>query len=197
MTQEKVIFIIPGFRHKPTNKTYKELTKILKSEGYHPIRITIPWKKTTISENVSYFLTKYKKIKARKKYILGFSYGAMIAFIASTKVNVYCLILCSLSPYFKEDLPKARSRVISLLMTQRFEDFSRLHCGSLAKKIKAKRILMLYGAKEAKPLINRVTQAFDQISSNDKHLIPIKKTEHNIGDRRYIKKIHQIARELI
>lgn len=177
--QEKIIFIIPGFRHLPTSRAYKEIATILKSEGYLPILVKIPWKQTTISDNTEYFLKKYKKFNSKKKYILGFSLGAMIAFIASTKVRVSGLILCSLSPYFKEDLP-----------SERFD------CATVARKTKAKQILMLYGAKEAKSLIKRVNEAFDQVTSRDKYLIPVRKTEHNIGDKRYLHKIHQATRAL-
>lgn len=192
----KAIFIIPGYKHKPKNRAYKAIAKMLKSEGYDPIPITIPWKQTTISENTDYFLKKYKKINTNKKYILGFSFGAMIAFIASTKVSSSGLILCSLSPYFKEDISKASNRMISSITTQRYQDFSKLHCATLAKKIKAKQILMLYGAKEEKSLIKRVTQAFYQISLRRKYLILIEETEHDIGDKRYLYKIHQIAKKL-
>ena len=82
-------------------------------------------------------------------------------------------------------------------MTKRYEDFSRLHCAMLAKNIKAKKILMLYGAEEEKSLIRRVTDAFDKISSKQKHLIKISKTEHEIGNKRYLNTIHQAARELL
>lgn len=198
MAEEKVIFIIPGFRHSPTTKAYSQIAKILKTEGYKPILIKIPWRKTTISENTEYFLRRYKrrmlvrgKIKKSKTYILGFSYGAMIAFIASTKVSVGGLILCSLSPYFKEDM--SRQNIVSL---QRRQDFLRLHCGTLAKKIKAKKILMLYGTKEEKQLKKRVKKVYEQIASNHKYLFPIPKVEHDIGDWRYLDKIHEAAREL-
>lgn len=111
----------------------------------------------------------------------------MIAFLASTKVEVKGLMLCSMSPYFKEDLSK---------MARKHKDFSKLNFKTLAKKIRAEQILMLYGAKEAKSLIKRVTEAFYKISSPDKYLIPIHQTEHNIGDRRYLNKIHQAAKVL-
>lgn len=196
MTQQKTIFIIPGFRHQPKNKAYRQLAKILKKEGYYPILIKVSWRKTTISQNCDYFLKKFYKINSKKKYILGFSYGAMIAFLASTKVRVNGLILCSLSPYFKEDLPKINYGLVSSLTKARYQDFLGLHCAILAKQIKTKQILMLYGAKEAKSLKRRVKRTFGQISSTHKYLIPIAKTEHNIGDRRYLNKIHEIAREL-
>lgn len=195
MTTQRVVFIIPGFRQLSTNKAYKQIAKILRSEGCLPILINIPWKQNTILENTEYFLKKYKRSlmlrnkKIKKKYILGFSFGAMIAFLASTKVSASGLILCSLSPYFKEDLLKSNN-------TWQYQDFSRLHCAILAKQIKAKQIHMLYGVKETKSLIKRVTDAFDQISCTNKYLIPIKETDHDIGDRRYLNTIHQIAKEL-
>ncbi len=194
MTQKKVIFIIPGFRHKATNKAYKKLAGNLRKVGYRPILVSIPWKQTTISQNTEYFLKKYKKITTREKYILGFSFGAMIAFLASTKVAASGVILCSLSPYFQEDLTKGNESWKSSIMKQRYDDFSRLHCATLAKKIKAKQILMLYGTKEAKALIHRVTEAFNQISTRRKYLIPVLQTEHNIAHKNYMNKIHQVAR---
>lgn len=195
MVHKKTVFIIPGFRQRPQHKAYKEIAKILKSEGYRPVVVAIPWKKSTISENTQHFLKVYKKTRVGKKYILGFSYGAMIALIASTKVRAAGLVLCSLSPYFKEDVVKTRKNLSSLMMA-RYEDFSRLHCETLAKRTKAKRILMLYGAQEAKSLIKRVTNAFDQIESSEKHLIRISKTEHEIGNKRYLKTIHYATKQL-
>ena len=197
MAQAKTIFIIPGFRQKATSKAYKQISKILKNEGYSPILISIPWKNSTISQNTDYFLKAYKKINARKKYILGFSYGAMIAFIASTRVSSSGLILCSMSPYFNEDVSRNDNKAISFLSEARYQDFSKLHYAALAKKIKAKQILMLYGRQEARSLIKRVTEAFLEIESADKHLLPIKKVEHNIADKRYLFTISQAARSLL
>lgn len=179
MTAKKAIFIIPGFNQLVTDKAYIEIAKILKKENYFPILVRIPWKNTTILENTKYFLKEYKSIKSKKKYILGFSFGAMIAFIASTKVRSTGLILCSLSPFFKEDLSKFKISSISL-----------------AKKIKSKQILMMYGAQETRSLIRRVTETFNHISSANKFLISIYKTEHNLGTKRYLTKIHQAARVL-
>lgn len=196
MTPKKTIFIIPGFRHIPTNKAYTEIAKILKKEGYSPIVVTIPWKHTTLSQNTEFFLKKYKKVHTKEKYILGFSFGAMIAFLASTKVSVDGLILCSLSPYFKEDMTRMNKNLHASLTMERYEDCSRLHAGRLSKQVKAKQTLLLYGEKEAKSLINRVNEIYDQIPSTHKYLLPILKTEHNIGDKRYLQKIHQIARTL-
>lgn len=196
MIETKTIFIVPGFRQRPTQKAYKELAKLLKSEGYSPILVRIPWKESTISENTEYFLKKYNKINTKNKYILGFSFGAMIAFLASTKVNVKGLILCSLSPYFKEDLPKINKKLVSSLRLTRYKDFQQLQFSTLVKQVKAKSILMVYGQEESKPLIKRVTQAYDLLESKEKYLIRIKETEHDISDKRYLHTLHYLAKEL-
>lgn len=190
---KKTIYVIPGFRHQPKQKAYKEMAKMLKVEGYQPIMVPVSWRQSTISENTEHFLKVYKKIKTRKKYILGFSFGAMIALLASTKVSTAGLILCSLSPYFQEDMKRVKKSSVSQLMK---DDFSSLHCGTLVKQIKAKQIHMLYGAKETKSLINRVTNTFDQMVSEDKYLTSIKSTEHDIGNKKYLQQIHQVAKLL-
>jgi len=196
MSPKKTIFVIPGYRHVPTNKAYLALSEILKSEGYEPILVEIPWKKTTISENTAHFIKTYNKIKTRKKYILGFSYGAMIAFLAATKISVDTLILCSLSPYFQEDLPKKKVYFRSPIQADRYNDFSKLHFATLAKKLKAKKIHLLYGTKEARSLIRRVNDAFARITLEDKFVQRVKAVDHNIGDKRYLETIHQIAKIL-
>jgi hypothetical protein len=188
MSRKKAFFIIPGFAHRATNKPYKKIAKILEKEGYAAVPISVPWKKGTILSNTEYFLEEYKKVNAKKKYILGFSYGAMIAFLASTKVDVEGLVLCSLSPYFREDVRNKRKRAN--------KDLAKLRFARLAKKIRAEQTFVLYGTREAYSLINRTREAFDKISSPDKFLLPVDRTEHNIGSRRYLAKIHQAAKVL-
>ncbi|MBI2443003.1 MAG: hypothetical protein HYV40_03810 [Candidatus Levybacteria bacterium] len=197
MVGRKTIFIIPGFKHHPKQRAYKTIAKILESEGYAPIPITIPWARASIFDGTEHFLKEYKKVNAKRKYILGFSFGAMIAFLASTRVSTKGLILCSLSPYFSED---AGSNILMRRLPSNkkryYREFAHLLSATLAKKIKTEQILMLYGAKEEKSLIKRVTETFEQISSKDKFLIAIKETDHDIGSRRYLNKIHQIAKVL-
>lgn len=197
MSAQKVIFVIPGFRQKSSQKAYKEISKMVRKQGYSPIVVNIPWKNRTISQNTSYFLKKYRAVPSRKKYILGFSYGAMIAFIASTKVHPQGLILCSLSPYFREDVLKIHKNAVSTLMSKRYEDFENLQSETLAKKVKAKKVLMLYGAEEARSLIKRVCKTFQEIPKTEKLMFRIKKTEHNIGNRNYLKTINTAASQLL
>lgn len=193
---KKTVFIIPGFRHGPGTRGYKEIAGILRKEGYFPVLSRISWKKRTVSENAAFFLKEFSRMKRKKKYILGFSFGAMVALLASTKVRSSGLILCSLSPFFREDIAKVKTNLMSALMAERYEDFAQLQSTVLAKKIKTKQVHMLYGAREAKSLKKRVNKTFDQIVSSRKQLTQIQKTEHEIGSFRYLQTIQQIARVL-
>lgn len=201
---KKLVFVIPGYRHHPQTKAYSALTNILKKEGYVPIIITIPWKQTTISENTEYFLRNYtqvlsrhKSVQRKKIYFLGFSFGAMIAFLATTKVQVSGLILCSLSPYFREDLPKIRNKQYAAITAKRYRDFTQLRAVTIAKKVKAKKVLMVYGKKEAPSLIKRVTKTYLQIATTNKHLLSLKNTEHDIGSKHYLQGIHHAVKTLL
>lgn len=175
---------------------YKNIAKMFATSGFHPVLVDISWKGTTISTNVEHFLKKFKKSPASKKYILGFSYGAMIAFIAAAEVKVEGLILCSLSPYFSEDLKDLKNKNLSSLARLRYEDFAKFNSGSIAKKTRAKQILMIYGASEARALVARVKKTFDQINLSQKSLISIARTEHEIGSAKYMGTIREAAASL-
>ncbi len=193
---DKVVFIIPGFMQRPNSREYREVSRILIEEGYFPIVVDVTWHKTTVSENTERFLEIFNSVDAKKKYILGFSFGAMIAFLASTKVEVAGLILCSMSPYFHEDLPKIGSNWTPTTLA-RYQDFATLHCATLAKQLKAEQVLMLYGKDEAASLVNRARDAFEKITLENKYLIPVDGAQHNIGDSKYLLRIHQVAQRLI
>lgn len=203
MAGEKFVFIIPGYRHRPTNKGYREIRKLLKKEGFLPIPVAIPWKESTISENTEFFMEKLNKIIKKRQirpnqtYFLGFSFGALIAFLAATKMSIQGLILCSLSPYFREDLSKNKPTKLSFLQEKRWKDFSGFRNSSLSQKIKAKKICMLYGTKESRSLIKRVTATFKKMPTQNKYLFPIRNTHHDIADKKYLYVLHSVAREIL
>lgn len=192
----KAIFIIPGFRQSPSSKAYRELAGIFEMEGYSPYPVKIPWRNNTISQNTEYFLEEYKKIRAGKKYILGFSYGAMIALLTATKTETAGLILCSLSPYFKEDISGSNFKIKSSLMETRYRDFLSLKAKTLSKMIKTDKVLLLYGSKEAKALIKRVKKTYDDLPTDNKYIFPIPKTEHALGDKKYLARLREVTKYL-
>lgn len=191
----KIVFIIPGFGHKISHKGYGVLKKRLQKDGFFVVPIAIPWSGSTITENTEFFLKKYIEklsklhVTSKDVYLLGFSYGALIAFLVATKISVKGLLLCSLSPFFKEDLPRSLPKKSSSLQIIRYNTFATLRSKQLAQKVKAKSVCMLYGEKESSTLINRSKKTFRIIASKKKYLFAISKTQHNISDKKYINAI--------
>ena len=171
------------------------LRKKLQKDGFRVVPIAISWGGSTIADNTEFFLKKYAEkldklnISSKDVYLLGFSYGALIAFLAATKISVKGLILCSLSPFFKEDLPKLLPKNSSTLQVIRYQAFASLHSKKLAQKLKAKSVCMLYGEKESATLIERSKKTFRAISAKKKYLFAIQKTYHAISDKKYINAI--------
>lgn len=89
MTTKNVVYIIPGWGETGEEKRYQKLGAILEAKGYKVKRIKPDWYKT-FSENV--FEPEQNSI------IIGFSYGACIAYRIAKKYPIQKVIFCSLSP---------------------------------------------------------------------------------------------------
>lgn len=189
-----VVFIIPGFKDSPNKSEYIKVGKLFKEKDIKTIFIAIPWNRTTISENVDYFLKEFNKVKADKKYVLGFSFGAVIAFISSTRELFDGQILCSLSPYFQEDLPTLKKSWLDSIGIHRLNDFKHLNNKILSKKVKTNTVL-LYGTRESKVMEKRAKDTFNNLSNN-KGLISIEGVRHNIGDIKYQDEIQKVINSL-
>ena len=99
----KTIFLIPGFKTQITDSFYKELVSYLKSKNYTVQPVPITWNNRTVTKNAEEFVNYFEKNKGKVNYVLGFSYGAVISLIVAERIKLNKLILCSLSPNFKED----------------------------------------------------------------------------------------------
>lgn len=104
MSSRKTFFIIPGFKQKANDKSFLWLEKLVKSTGYSVVKVPITWERRTMKEYVQDFIEIYEKYKSDENYVLGFSYGAVIALLSANAVKPNKIYLCSLSPDFKEDV---------------------------------------------------------------------------------------------
>lgn len=191
MASDKIVFIIPGFYHSSKLKIYQDIAKKFEDQGIKPIILNIPWKKKIMSDYVTYFLKEYTKVNAEKIYTLGFSFGAMISFISSTKVDIDTQILCSLSPYFKEDLSLIRKWWLKSLGKNRTEDFHQFSYKKLSPLIKTKTFLLI-GEKETKEIFHTDNTVFNLLKCK-KTLTIVKGSKHDIGDENYLKSIEDIV----
>jgi pimeloyl-ACP methyl ester carboxylesterase len=191
----KRAFIIPGFTELPTRKGISEITKMLEKAGYSVIKVSIDWNYHVMSDYVGQFTKQYLEKKGDQNLVLGFSFGAMIAVISALELQPNRLILCSLSPFFAEDMktiPIGWKRTIG---KHRTKDFSRLSLKKICKKIEAKTSILV-GEKEVKqyPQMLKTAIRANNLLSNSK-MLKIPNGKHNIGQLDYLQAINEVIEE--
>ena len=192
---KRVAFIIPGYKFSPSQSEYQQIGSYFESIHIKPIYIEVKWDRTVITENLKAFLEIYKDTQADEKYILGFSFGAVIAFLASSQVEFKAQILCSLSPYFKEDLPKIKKWWARFLGKRRFADFYALEANKLVTNVRTPTFL-LYGSDESYLVAERAQETFNDLQTSKK-IIPVLGVKHDISDKHYLNAINSVINSLI
>lgn len=144
---QKTIFIIPGFRHDPTHTQYDWLTPFFQSKGFTVKKFGFKWNHKTMTDFINDFSQFFRQNKSDDNTVLGFSFGAMAGLITATNLKPQRLVLCSLSPYFDEDLKTLRNSWKKNIGVNRFEDFKKYKAEEIAIKIKIPTII-IYGSKE-------------------------------------------------
>lgn len=185
------IYVIPGFKHTPKQKAYQNLRTKLFNNNLESIPYNVSWNRSLMSNWIKNFTNYYnKQSNTGNEIILGFSFGAIIALAATPLVNVKPkqIILCSLVPWFKEDLHLLSKTDIKLIGKKRYEDFKTLSATNLYAEyhnLKTK-VLLLYGGTEAKryPVIQtRIEQTHDNIKLSQ--IVRLEGVDHDIGDTVY------------
>lgn len=185
----KTAFIIPGLGESAENPAYPEITNYFRKKGIRPLIVPIQWKYRTMSDYVAQFEDFYNKNKTEENSLLGFSFGAFIAFVAGTKSKNKSLVICSLSPYFKEDLKgtikvHGKNVIERHIGSRRIKDFEKYSFNDLTKEIKSESVYIFVGEKELEICKMRAEDASRKISRS--RLIKIKDTEHRIGQEGYL-----------
>lgn len=192
---KKVVFLLPGFKHSPYGKIYKNVIEAFETKSIQTVPVKINWQYRTISQISEDFLKEYNKVSADEKYLFGFSFGALISFIIATKMNPKAQILCSLSPYFKEDLPFIFKSWKKMVGKKRMDDFKNISILNLVPQVKTETYL-LYGTKEGKFIEKRAKDIFERLRCR-KHLVPVEGAKHDISNPLYIQEIRKLISALI
>jgi len=183
----KTIFLINGFHSQSTEQSFDYLDKHFSNLGYTVQKPHIDWKYKVMSDNVKQFEEFFNTHKTDYNTVLGFSFGAMIAFISAPKLKPDELYLCSLSPYFKEDIKVLNKQWVKYIGHRRANDFAQFDSSIIASKIFSK-TKVFYGTTEAQKypeLKARCIQAATEIKNAK--LIIAKDAKHNIEDPGYKK----------
>lgn len=188
----KTIFLIPGFKTQMNEVRYQWLVLYLQSKKYTVHAVPITWKNKTISQNAEEFLNYFESKKVKNSYILGFSYGAVIALVTANITDPKKLILCSLSPDFKEDSKAMPDWIRRYIGTRRYADTSTRSAAMLAKSLTAK-TLILYGEREGMnyPQLKKRCEETAKLAENSK-LIVVKDAPHDISFTAYQQAIKKV-----
>lgn len=185
----RTLFIIPGFHNQTTDDKYTWLKQYAKVKGFSLMLPTIDWKRKVMTDYVKEFTDFYTNHKSDTNYVLGFSYGAMIAYISAPELKPDKLFLCSLSGYFAEDLHLLKPSWIANRGHRRIDDFKNYSAKSIAKRITSPTVIF-YGEKEAKNypnLKNRCEEAARDIQNAK--LVEVPQAPHEIAFPSYMEAI--------
>lgn len=185
MTGRRIVYIVPGMNTPPKHKPFLEVAKLFRSNGIKPILININWK-SSMNGYITQFIKKYNVTKkdGDKVYLFGFSAGAWIVLMAAIKLVPYMTILCSPSPYFKEDIKYWRRKWIREIGEEKFVSFNNYKFKSAMRKFRSKMIVFI-GDKEYDFMLRRAKAIHKSIDNS--RLVVVKSGEHDIGKKEYIR----------
>jgi pimeloyl-ACP methyl ester carboxylesterase len=185
MNNGKTLFIIPGFKEKISLKQYRALQKLFVTKGFEVKMVPIAWNRSVMTDWIAQFSDFFRSNRGKKNVVLGFSYGAMIALMTAKETKPDQLILCSLSPYFAEDLPKIPDRWKRFIGKRRTEDFGRYSMKGVVKGVSSKVKVFIGSAeqKQFRQLAARCTLAAKALGTS---VIVVEGVKHDIGDARYL-----------
>ncbi len=182
----KTFFIIPGFKQKSTDSNFVWLEKFLSEKGFRVILVSITWDRKVMSDYVAEFEEFFNRNKGKDNYVLGFSYGAVIAFVTAQKLQPKKIFLCSLSPDFKEDLKHQKQWILNYIGKRRVVDTLTRSGVSIAKKLTVPSVVF-YGEKEGKqyPDLKKRCEETVLLATHSK-LVIVKDSPHNISHQEYM-----------
>lgn len=175
---------------------YKELRQAISAKGYRVIPVTIYWNYKTVSEYTEAFIDFYLQNKSvgEDNIVIGSSFGAMVAFLAAPEIKPSKTLVCSLSAYFKEDMPKQKqSYMLRRFGKQRTADSHSISADETAAKINNAHIDVIFMRGEREncgrfiPLRERVEQSAEAVQGSK--LVVIPECPHSFYDPAYIKGI--------
>lgn len=192
MDKIKLVYIIPWYGYNWEKNEYKYISELFKSVWIKTRIINIKRKYGTMTQYVNQFQKQIDN-KIDKFWIFWFSFGAIISLISSVDLNPEFQILCSLSPFFKEDLSFLKKSWIKNIWKRQTEDFKRISFDKIAKRINCKTIVLAWD-KEWIEVLNRIQESKEKIKNSEVYIIP--KVKHNLWQKEYLDKLELIIKSL-
>ena len=181
--QKQKLYIIPGWGETPRFKNSRELIDIV-SEKYEVVPIRYVSKKgALLSENLKIVRDQLKS-PTNKSIVLGFSMGALFAYILASEIKFEKVIICSISPILENDLDFYAPKDVHKIFTDReIKNLKTLKY----KKLKCPAVF-LYGDKEGEEETFRTKELYKK---NGGRIIVIKNQDHSMSGA-YLENIKKI-----
>jgi len=177
---QKKVYFIPGWGETKKFKYSGKIIRALEKRGAVIPLGYISKKGTTPSKNIKIILDQLKK-PTSKDVLVGFSMGALYAYIISNKIKFKKVIICSIPPVLEKDLDVFSKKEVSLLFSKK--EIDEFH------KIKYTRpkspAIFICGDKEKIETIEKTKWLAKKFKSKS---IIIKNADHNLNNK-YIKTI--------
>ena len=183
---KKVAFIVPGFFQSTSEEPYQTIGGLFREKGFTVIFVDIHWKNRQIADYVDQFRSSFSKNRGELNVFFGFSLGGTAALLASPEFRPDALYLCSMAPYFKEDISVISEEDRVVMGKRRWDDIKDCSFDSAAKNISCP-VTIFFGGNEKEFVKRRVQLAEEKI----KHVtvIEIPDVGHKISDERYLASI--------
>lgn len=188
---ESRAYLIPGFGGDWDRRcrTDRRIAEIFEARGIEPIPVRINWEYKTMTDYAAQFLDQVNS-SGEGNYTLGFSFGAFISFITSPKFKPRIQILCSLSPYFREDLKHVSASYKSSLGVRRIDAFRKYSFNDISGRLSdTTRTVLMVGEKELDICLRRACRAHSKLRNSE--LVVVEGAGHKI-DARYLEALEKI-----
>ena len=190
----KTFFLIPGYGESEKTAPYPQLKEMLEGYGFDVHIVPIPWDPGVMSDYVDEFKAFFQEHKGTKNYVLGFSFGAMIAFISAPEIQPDMLILCSMSPFFVENLESTPKHIREFWEEKgKMDDFQNFSYKWIVQRWKGPTVFF-FGTKETAFL--RASVDVIHKKSKKSWIYPIEEADHNIAHPAYIQFLEEFLKPL-
>lgn len=183
--KEKLLYVIPGFGEATTDEGYRAVIKHAKAQGYSVVPVQLKWKYRTVTDWLEQFREVVQK-HGENAEVLGFSIGAYVALLAARELHFKKLHLCSLSPYFKDDLPALPELAYTILGKRRMKEYEKY---DFPKDINTETIFYV-GDADIPLVVERVKKAYTSLAGKKK-LIIVPDVGHVLEAPTYLSSIYR------
>lgn len=151
----KNLFLISGLniQYTAADPEYADMRVALAATGYKVIPFGRTWRRTNPTDFANEFKEFYAKYKSKEgNIVVGNSFGAVVTLITALDLKPDMIVLCSLSPFFREDRNKdwPTADHMRRLGKRRLKDISQYSVKALANGLNDSEIAVkiLYGEIE-------------------------------------------------